>query len=136
MITAKDLMTADPIVIQTNDDPRSILKIFLTKKITALPVGTQSEIVGMLSEMNLVKILVQNAKDGGNKKIGNYTTFLEPASFVLEDADIAAIVKAMVGSPTRRVLVRNNAHMTTGILSPKDLLRMLAGESGPEKADV
>ncbi len=130
MLIAKDLMTKDPIVLQSNDDPRAILKIFLEKRLTALPVADQgSNILGILSEMNLVKIMVQFAADGKGKKIGNYSSLFLPAIFVTESDNLGNVVKAMVGSSTHRVLVRNKMEKVIGIISPKDLLRVLAGES-------
>lgn len=128
MIAARDLMTPDPIVVQTSDDPREIHRVFLEKRFTALPVGDQNgNIIGILSEMNLVKIMVQFAVDGKSKKIGNYANHLESPVFVTESETLGNIVKAMVGSTTHRVLVRNKMEKVIGVISPKDLLRMLAG---------
>lgn len=130
MIQAKNLMTADPIVIQTNDDPTQILKVFLVRKLTALPVGDQKgDIVGILTEMNLVKIMVQHSIDGKGKKIGNYVSHFEKPAFVNDTDELGAIVRAMVGSTTHRVLVRNKAEKVIGVVSPKDLLKVLAGNT-------
>ena len=127
MLVAKDLMSPDPIIVQTNADPSAILDVFLTKRVTALPVAKQSsEIIGMISEMNLVKIMVQHAVDGGGKKLGNYENHFEPATFVDEDDSLGNVVKALISSPTHRVLVWNKLEKIVGIVSPKDLLKVLA----------
>ena len=128
MLLAKDLMTPDPIIIHTNDDPREVLNVFLTKRITALPVDDiKGNILGILSEMNLVKIMVQFSTEGKGKKIGNYSSLLEPATFVKETDNLGSVVKSMVTSKTYRVLVKNKLEKVVGIISPKDLLKVLAG---------
>lgn len=126
-MVAKDIMTADPFTILTNEDPNEIHRIFLTKKLTAIPISDQNgNVLGILSEMGLVKVIAQFRADGNNKKIGSYTSTLEKAAYVEDTESIGNIVKALVNSPTHRVLVRNKAEKVIGIISPKDLLRMLA----------
>ncbi|MBI3542216.1 MAG: CBS domain-containing protein [Deltaproteobacteria bacterium] len=127
-MTAKVLMTPEPIFVQPNADPSEILRIFAEKKFTALPVGTESSVMGVLSEMSLVKIMVQFSMEGKTKKIGDYMGLLEKATYVAQTAQLHDIVKAMVASTTHRVLVRDNFDKIVGILSPKDLLRVLSGE--------
>ena len=127
MTTVSALMTKDPIVIRSSSMPKDVLVIFLESKVSGLPVLNPSgAILGFLNEGALVKILLQQAKTKDVQPIARYENFFTKAPSVLPTDLLPAVIKAMFESPSNRVLVSDSAGKLVGIISPKDVLRLLA----------
>ena len=124
---AKDIMTAKPITVESSTSIGDAVKIFLDNKISSVPVmTTMKEIAGQLTELVLVRILVlHQLQPEKYKQLVNCIDLLEPAAFVDPEATIATVIKAIIKSPSRRVLIKSDGRQIVGIISPKDLLRLL-----------
>lgn len=123
-------MTADPIILESSSTILEAVEIFTSKKITAAPVHTSlGQIAGKLTELGLVRIVVlHQLQPEKYHKLANCLNFLEPAAFVRPDDPVATVIKEILHSSSRRVLVKDHDRIV-GIISPKDLLRVLMTES-------
>ena len=94
------------------------------------PVRTPSgELLGVLTEMDLVKgILLSKASGGALDKVGDHSAEFEAVKYVHDSANMEEVFRAMVKSPSKRVLVQDSNQSVIGIISPKDLLAFLKGE--------
>jgi len=131
MKTARDIMTSNLKVIGSGEELRNTIKIYLETNIHYAPVVTPiGEILGMFSEFGLVRAALRHFLDNDNhEKIVNHKDLLEEYICVYEDDSLDEVVKAMMKTPTRRVLVVSVSGKLTGIISPKDLLFCLHGET-------
>ncbi|MCB0357915.1 MAG: CBS domain-containing protein, partial [Bdellovibrionales bacterium] len=136
MKTAKDLMTKDPILVQSGSDVRDQLKQFLENDISSAPVvNPLGEILGALNEVGLIKSYLLNKikhKDN-NMKVIHHKELLDPIEIVKESRPATEVIRIMIHSPNHRVVVVNNMNQVTGVISPKDILKFLAGEDSENK---
>jgi CBS domain-containing protein len=138
MATAKDVMTANPITLESATDITAAIELFTSRKITSVPViDTMGNVAGQLSELVLVRILVMHQLQPGKySKLAHCSDFLEEAFFVEPKDAISTVLKTIQKSPSRRVLVRSDGRKIHGIISPKDLLRALTEGNQPETAAI
>lgn len=131
MKTARDIMTKNPKTIGSGEELRNTIKLFLESSIHHAPVVTpMGEVLGIFSEFGLVRAALKHFLDNDNhEKIINHKELLEEAICVYEDDSLDEVVKAMMKSPNRRVLVISVVGKLSGIISPKDLLFCLHGET-------
>jgi predicted transcriptional regulator len=129
---ARDLMTPKPVTLESSTTILEAVDTFIKKKYSSVPIlTTMGDVGGQLTEMVMVRILVlAQLQPDKYKKLVNCLDLLEPAIFVKDDETIAMVIKAMLKSTSRRVLVQGDGRQIKGIISPKDLLRMLmSGDS-------
>lgn len=131
MASAKDWMTSDPVTLESSTDIPAAVTLFVSKKITSVPlIDTMGEVVGQLSELVLVRILVMyQLQPNKFSKLAHCIDLLETPIFVDPNDSISVVLKAILKSPSRRVLVRSAGRKIHGIISPKDLLRVLTDGS-------
>jgi CBS domain-containing protein len=136
MATAKDIMTPNPVTLLGSTDVQEAVKLFTSKKITSVPViDATGEVAGQLTELCLVRILVMHQLQPAKfAKIAHCQSFLEEAFFVEPKDNVSVVLKAILKSPSRRILVRSDGKQIHGIISPKDLIRVLTAEASPETA--
>lgn len=127
--TAQAIMTPDPKFIGSGERLIDTIGLFFRNGIHYAPVITPTqEILGLLSEVSLLKASLRHYLDAEkNEKVYAHKDLLEPAHFVRETEPIEDVVKALIKSPSKRVLVMNDRAQLTGIISPKDVMRFLAG---------
>ncbi|GIL17785.1 MAG: hypothetical protein BroJett040_15360 [Oligoflexia bacterium] len=130
MKIARDIMTTNLRSIGSGEELRDTVKFFLESGIHYAPVVTPiGEVLGLFSEFGLLKAALRNYLDSDkHDKVINHRDLLEEAPSVYEDSSLDEVVKALLKSPTRRVLVTSVSGKLTGIISPKDLLFSLHGE--------
>ncbi len=135
MKTAQDLMTSQVYSINSSDELDTVIRDFLQYGVTTAPVlDHMGDVLGILSELSLVKIFVrQSLKESKVVRIGQFSDILEEPFFVSLDTPIAGVMKALVHSPTHRVVVQNLGKQMVGVISPKDVLRFLLGEFDESK---
>ncbi|MCB9025347.1 MAG: PAS domain S-box protein [Bdellovibrionaceae bacterium] len=136
MKTAKDLMTKDPIIIQSGSDIRDQLKVFLDNNISSAPViSPMGEILGSLNEVGLIKSYLINKiqPSEGTMKVVHHKEILDPVEIVKESQPATDVIRIMIKTPNHRVVVVNNMRQATGVISPKDILHYLAGEDHHSK---
>lgn len=133
---ASQIMTPQPYVIPSAMDIMEAAQFYTKHSITTAPVQNPlGEVLGLLSDMDLLKALVQYKSNpkGAYNKIIHAQEWFEPVIFVRNDDTPSDVVKALVVSPTHRVLVRDESKKIVGIISPKDLLRNLCGDKKVSK---
>lgn len=130
MRVAADIMTKEPYVLRSSMTIDEVTKEFLLHNFTSAPVmGSTEEVLGMLDEFALIKVKLSQQLDSQVKsKMAFHIGVLQDARFVKEMTPLLDVVKEMIKSPTHRILVMNNAQQLVGIISPKDVLRYIAGE--------
>lgn len=130
MKSARSLMTPEPKHIQSGERLLDTIGLFFQNNIHYAPVITPTgEILGLLSEVSLVKAALRHYLDPGkNEKVYAHKDLLDPVVFVQDNDSIDDVVKAIMKSPSKRVLVKDFKDRLCGIISPKDILRFLAGE--------
>lgn len=136
MSFAKNIMTRDPITLDSSVPISDAVKLFAEKKISSVPVfSTTGDGVGLLTEFVLLRALVMSQLQPAKfSKIAHCLDILEPVQFVTPDDTISAVLSTMMKSPHRRVLVRSGGRKIHGIISPKDLLRSLSAGSEEAKS--
>ena len=131
MKQAKDLMTKNPKTIGSGDELADIVRIFIENGVHYCPVVTPSgEVLGLLSEYSLVVASLRHALDREkHDKVYSHRDILVEAVFVEENSNLDEIVKQMNRSKTSRVLVNNPRGVLVGIISPRDILNIMHGET-------
>jgi PAS domain S-box-containing protein len=128
--TAKAIMTPNPLMLGSGTDILDAVEFFNRHGISSAPVQNPlGEILGQLTEINLVKALVHYRASSDYCKVIHAEQLFEPAFFVDDTDDVATVLKAIVRTPSHRVLVkdRRGNGKIVGIISPKDLLRTIQG---------
>ena len=131
MTTAKDVMTASPFTLDTSASIAEAVALFSSKKISSVPVvSSMGDVAGHLTELVLVRALVMyQLQPEKFSKLAHCADLLSEAHFVEPTDSITIVLKAIIKSPTSRVLVRSQGRKVLGIISPKDLLKLLS--AGP-----
>ena len=123
-------MTPNPKFIGSGDELATATKLFFENHIHYAPVVTPNkEVLGMLSEMGLIKAsLRQYLEPDIHEKVVHHKELLDEPTFIEEDSSIDDVVKAIMKSPNNRLLVKNKQGLMVGIISPKDLLWLVSGQ--------
>ena len=130
MKTAADLMTKDPIKIQSGWTLKQALDCFIQNHLHFAPVVTPlNEVLGLLSDYELVRSAIRNfLEPGRTSKVNDLKKLLIKPDYVQEEASLHEIVKRIGKAPSHRLLILNKNKKLTGIVSPKDVLVLLGGE--------
>ena len=130
MKTASDLMTKDPIRIQSGWTLKEALDCFIKNNLHFAPVVTPlNEVQGLLSDYELVRSAIRNFLEPGKQsKVNDLKNLLIKPDYVQEDASLLEVVKKIGKAPSHRLLILNKNKKLTGIVSPKDVLILLGGE--------
>lgn len=127
---ARDVMTPNPKWISSEEPLINTIDLFFKSGIHYAPVVTpQLQVLGLLSETALVKATLRHYLDAGkNERVGAHRDLLDPAPFISDGAAIQDVMRAMMESPSKRILVQDGQFKLVGIISPKDILRKVHGE--------
>lgn len=122
-------MTSQPKTVGSGDSLADVVRLFLEKGITSSPVmNPLGEILGILTELTLVKaFILHKASLTSSDRVGHHIDLLEPAVYVEDWRTLTEVMKAMVSSPTHRLLVHDANKKVIGIISPKDLMKAFVG---------
>lgn len=128
MACAKEIMTEKVTTLLSSTDILDAVAVFNSKKYTSVPVTTNTgEIAGLLTEIILVRMLVMHqVQPDKYKKIAHCLEFLETPVFIEPYDPMTVVIKAVMHSPSKRVVVSLDKFKILGIISPKDLIRALA----------
>lgn len=123
--TARDIMSSRLIVANVGMSVEDALKLLVNNKITGLPVvNQQGQMVGIISEYDII------ARVGKQKK-------LDPESFkgelpyskqveaVQEDTSLEDILDRFIAAKCRRLPVLDKAGKLVGIISRRDVMKVL-----------
>lgn len=125
-----DLMTVKPIIIPSSHTISEALHVFIENGMTSAPVvDAHGEILGLLTELGLIRGYFRlHSKTGQKEHLAYHMDILEPCQTIQEDAHVQETVKLLLKTPTHRVVVLDKHKKITGIISPKDILRVFTGE--------
>ncbi len=139
----RDLMTTDPVTVTPATPVKDLAGILVKQQIGALPVLTaQGRPVGVVTEADLLrKAQLQRDPDGQHSMHLSYRTRRDIATAetageimsrhpatVRADATAAEAARLMDRQQVRCLLVVGEDGNLLGVLSPRDLLRVLAGD--------
>lgn len=127
---ANELMTRNPKMIESSESLHTVVELFLKQGISSSPViSPAGELLGVLTEFSLVKAyMLYKLKFPSNDKIGHHVEMLDQPAFVSTTATLGEVMRELVKSPTRRLLVQDVKNKIVGIISPKDILRVMEGD--------
>ena len=138
MATAKDVMTPDPIVLESSTTILEAVELFTKHKISSAPVQSSmgGDVAGQLTDLSLVRALVlHQLQPEKYSKIAHCMDLLDEGVFVNPGDSITTVIRALIKSPSQRILVKSEGRKIFGIISPKDMMRvLLLGK--PESAAV
>jgi len=117
-------------VLFTIDDKMTLAKVaefFASHKLTTIPVVSHAgEIIGVLSDFQLLRFLLRDKGEGRKSTIGDYWEELDPVVTIEENDSIVNAFRLMIQSPNHRIYTIRDGQLT-GALSPKDFLLYMAG---------
>lgn len=122
MIPIKEIMSTNVVSVNSHTPIYEALDLLTKHKISGLPVvDNQNRVVGILSEKDVLRILIDTKLDVKNK-VEDYMT-REVISFSEEDSAID-ICKFFIRSHIRRVpIVRDG--VLAGIISRRDIVSLI-----------
>lgn len=120
-------------VLFTIDDMMNLAGVsefFSQHKLTTVPVVSRDgEILGVISDFQLLRLLLREKGEGKKKNIGDYWEELDPVVTIGEEESIVNAFRLMVQSPNHRIYTIREGQLT-GALSPKDFLLYMSGSRG------
>lgn len=127
MADAKSVMTPNPYLLGSGASILEAVEEYNSKNFTTAPVITPlGEILGQLTDMDLMKALVHHKTQGSKySKVIHAQNYFVPVLYVDEDDHLKEVIRVMTQSSTHRVLVRDKREKIIGIISPKDILHKL-----------
>jgi PAS domain S-box-containing protein len=103
-------------------------QFFHSHKLTTVPVLKKNgEILGVLTDFQLLRCLIRAKGANPQAKIGDFESELDPVVTIQESESIVNAFRLMIQSPNHRIYAVNAEDKLTGALSPKDLLLYTAG---------
>lgn len=121
-----NLMTADPIVIGPDATASEAERLLKTYRVSGLPVVADGVVVGMISVTDLA-VARSSAMIGGNwarMRVRHLMT--SPAVTVHAATSASRAAELMIGRHIHRLVVIDDEDAPIGVLTPLDLLRLLA----------
>lgn len=132
MNIARDIMTKHPFALKSSLDIPTAVKEMISHHISTAPVlDGNGQLLGQVSEIELLKSYIVVSKTGNTKKVlFDFKNYFSNPTTIKETDAIDKVVKAVMDSPFHRVLVLDSQGHLKGIISPKDILRFLVGDEG------
>lgn len=140
MITARDLMTEAPAVIEATATLRTAIERLQSLEVRHLPViDGDGQLVGMISDRDLRALSIPYFVEG--ESLGAINVALDSAVATImttdviavdEEADAAEIVDLMLDNKIGAVPVVDGERTLVGIVSYVDLLRALSFDEAAE----
>lgn len=118
MVQAKDLITFRP-----DQDINEVIEVMIEKKISGAPVLDHGKLVGIISEKDCLRIIIDQAYHNlpyNAPKVADYMT--KDVKTISADNDIVGAASAFLNSPVRRLPVVQN-EILLGQVSRRDILR-------------
>lgn len=128
MSSVKKFMSPAPVVLNLNTTLEDAAKVFVSKRITSIPVLDDKEVVaGVITDFIMVKMYIRSNGAGKTAKIGDFREELDPVIVIDGEETVYNAFKFLVQSPNHRVFAIENGKLS-GALSPKDILPFLVDE--------
>jgi CBS domain-containing protein len=126
MLTAKDIMNRDVIVVKKNTSILRAMELMLEKKISGMPVvADDMTLVGVITEMDVVSLAYNIIYDAGgfeNKKVHHFMTD-RVVSFDKDD-NLFDVCDFLAKNLFRRVPI-TSAGKVVGIISVPDIIKYI-----------
>lgn len=117
----KDLMTANPVVIDQNSSLKEAAERMILVNCGIMPVGTPEQLVGMITDRDITVRAVARGKDPIKTKVSEVMT--HKVFFVNENATLNQALDVMKRQNVNRLIVKDLRGKTTGIISLTGLIR-------------
>ncbi|PKM13562.1 MAG: signal transduction protein [Gammaproteobacteria bacterium HGW-Gammaproteobacteria-3] len=127
-ITVADYMTKRVVTLKDQADVIESIQMMLNHKITCAPVvNDQGRLVGMFSERDSMKVVLENAyNQGGAGKVEEFMT--REIKSVAVDASILDLAQRFESSNIRSFPVFDDDARLVGIVSRTDVLKALTAK--------
>lgn len=123
---AKDLMTTELILASPEMTIEDAIKIMVNNRITGMPVVDQERrIVGIVSEYDIIKIVESFNEADRLLNLNRIIEFSQKVTTITEDTPLPAILKHFVERKVRRLPVVNKNGRLVGIITRRDIMRLL-----------
>jgi len=122
----KEVMTRDVEFIDSNDSIKQAAEKMKKLNIGVLPVKTGDEMVGIITDRDIVVRSVAQGLDPEKHKI--IEAFSEGVIACKEEDDIKEVAQLMEDRQIRRVVVKDDQEKVTGIVSLGDLAVNIANK--------
>ena len=126
MLTAKDIMNRDVIVVKKNTSILRAMELMLEKKISGMPVVEDDmTLVGVITEMDVVNLaynIIYDAGEFGSKKVRHFMTD-RVVSFDKDD-NLFDVCDFLAKNLFRRVPI-TSAGKVVGIISVPDIIEYI-----------
>jgi CBS domain-containing protein len=129
-LTAKDVMQYGVVSIERTEPVHRAVSLLLDKGISGLPVTKEGQLVGMISERDLLRVV--HKKEYLPGRVGDYMS-TEVVSFDVDDP-LPSVSMRLVRSPFRRVPVLLHKRTLAGIITRADLIRIYQDRLYPSVA--
>lgn len=121
MLKAKDIMTTDVITVKSQTPVYEAIRKLIDNNITGLPVvDDDMNVVGVVSEKDMLKLLYDLEKEGGTVADCMTETAV---SFDPED-DLLDVCNCFIENPFRRVPILSDGKLA-GIISRADVIEYI-----------
>jgi len=126
-IRVGDLMTADPVVIESDALATDAERLLKTHRVSGLPVVEEGVTVGVISRTDLMVARSSQLISGNWQRMHVRHLMSVPAITVHAGTSPARAAELMVTRHIHRVVVVDDEDAPIGVLSALDLLRLLPG---------
>jgi len=115
----KEIMTRDIEVISSEASIKEAAQKMKTFDIGILPVVENDQLVGMLTDRDIVVRIVSEGQDSQSTKVRDAMT--HNVIYCFEDQDVEEAVQIMEDNQVRRIMVLNRNKQPVGIISTGDI---------------
>jgi CBS domain-containing protein len=126
-IRVGDLMTTDPVVIESDATATDAERLLKTHRVSGLPVVEKGVIVGVISRTDLMVARSSRMIGGNWQRMRVRHLMSVPAITVHAGTTPSRAGELMVTRHIHRVVVVDDEDAPIGVLSALDLLRLLPG---------
>ena len=123
----RDIMTRDVNLIQSDDTVREAANRMRDFRIGALPVTNENEVIGMITDRDIVNRAVAEGIDITKTPVRKIMTS-DRLQFIRDDDSINRAAEMMSRNQVRRLIVRSNDNKISGVLSIGDIARNAENE--------
>ncbi len=127
----RDLMAKSLVSIASSKTLSEAKDTLLDNGISSAPVfDAYGKPLGLLTELGLVRafLKVHNAADKSKDTVFHHREFLEQIDVIEENVPISQATKALFASPTQRLLIKDARGKFIGLVSPRDILKVVSGD--------
>ena len=115
----RDIMTPDPACVAQGDSIRDVARIMVREDTGVVPVVDGKQIIGMITDRDIVVRLVAEGKDPANARVTEAMT--TKVRSVNEGSTVNDVLDLMSKAQVRRVPVVNDRNEIVGIVSIGDV---------------